>query len=278
MPKNIIHLMKNFVLMMFGFAVLPAGLASAQSEQVAETSVSEPISEDVGSIITDRPDFTESTQTVPRGRVQLESGYTYSRSGTTREHSFGELLVRVAAGGRSEIRVGVNSYIVSHDGVTGRASGKDDVSLGFKVRLSEGGDGWGRPRVSLIGETAAPSGARAFREAKWQPGLKLLLGWDLSERLGLASNINYASASEGGQRFNQFGGSVSLGYAVNERTGVYAEVFGFRPGSFKGAGTEFFNTGVTRLLHDDLQLDARVGVGLNRGTDYFAGVGVSRRF
>lgn len=48
-------------------------------------------------IITDRPDFTESAVTVPRGHLQLETGYTgaYDREDGKREsaHSFPEALL-----------------------------------------------------------------------------------------------------------------------------------------------------------------------------------------
>ncbi|MFQ5990494.1 MAG: hypothetical protein ACE5K9_11330 [Candidatus Methylomirabilales bacterium] len=33
-------------------------------------------------LVTDRPDFTESTETVAPGRFQIEAGYTFSRPGT----------------------------------------------------------------------------------------------------------------------------------------------------------------------------------------------------
>src|SRR3972149_2072098 len=50
-------------------------------------------------LVTDRPDFTESTVTVGLGGVQLEMGYTYTRDeasgGNTTEHPFPETLLRV---------------------------------------------------------------------------------------------------------------------------------------------------------------------------------------
>ncbi len=50
-------------------------------------------------LITDRPDFTESTEAVPAGHLQLEAGYTFTfdREGTdrTRHHTAPELLFRI---------------------------------------------------------------------------------------------------------------------------------------------------------------------------------------
>ena len=50
-------------------------------------------------LVTDRPDFTESTVTVGRGVMQLECGYTFTADDEagvrTNNHSFPETLLRV---------------------------------------------------------------------------------------------------------------------------------------------------------------------------------------
>jgi hypothetical protein len=46
-------------------------------------------------IITDRPDFTESTDIVPKGKYQAEFGYTFNKFDKTESHSFRELLIRI---------------------------------------------------------------------------------------------------------------------------------------------------------------------------------------
>ena len=262
---------------------LPANhRAHAAPEPAGPTQASaDLVTQGVEPIITDRPDFTESTQTVPRGRMQLEGGATVSRRGGGRDLTIGELLLRVPAGSRSELRFGINSYEVQRGGGV-RTAGKDDVSIGAKFRLrdAETGTQLLAPRVSLIVATTVPSGARALREEKWQPGAKLLLGWDLTEKLGLSANLNYDYASDGGQRFHQVSASASLGYPLSERTGLFAEAFAFFPGSAGGRDEKFVNSGLTYLINDDFQLDARVGLGIDNGfgPDYFAGVGASRRF
>src|SRR5262245_10367572 len=52
-------------------------------------------------IESDRPDFTEASSTVGKGRIQLEAGYTYIRdrpgSVTTHSHSYPEALLRIGA-------------------------------------------------------------------------------------------------------------------------------------------------------------------------------------
>jgi len=188
--------------------------------------------------------------------------------------------VRHALGKRSELRVEVPNFLRTR-GASGNASGLEDGSVGFKVMLSpgEGGFGLRRPRVSLIGAVGVPLGSRDFRQSGLQPEAKLLLGSDLSERVSLSSNLNAAYRSEEGERFGALSGSVSLGVGVTERVGSDVELFGFSPAG--RPDSRFINGGLTYLLNDDFQVDARLGLGLNNdahGPDVFFGFGVARRF
>ncbi len=64
-------------------------------------------------LVTDRPDFTESTETVKLGRFQLEGGYTFTRIDNNKEHTLGELLLRIGARQRLELRIGISSYALT---------------------------------------------------------------------------------------------------------------------------------------------------------------------
>ena len=45
-------------------------------------------------MVTDRPDFTESSSAVPKGTLQIEAGGTYVDIDEAEEGSLGEVLVR----------------------------------------------------------------------------------------------------------------------------------------------------------------------------------------
>ncbi|MBI4544464.1 MAG: transporter, partial [Gemmatimonadetes bacterium] len=231
-------------------------------------------------LVTDRPDFTESVAVVPRGRLQAEAGYTFTRTGAQEEHALGEILLRIPAAERLELRLGLNSFVWTR-GPGGDAAGREDASLGMKLRLAEARPEAGvfGPGVAVLAALAVPTGSSALREENLQPEAKLALGFELSDRLGLSSNLNYAYASDAGRRFHQLSGSLSLGYAVAPRLGSYLEVFGFAPDGPDGSEMACLNGGFTWLLSPDLQLDARAGIGLNGARpDYFAGVGLARRW
>jgi len=231
-------------------------------------------------LVSDRPNFTESPETVPPGRFQVEAGYTFSRKGDEKEHALGELLLRVGLLERTELRLGLNSY-VWRDSPDGLSEGFEDISLGVKIKLVEGAESFEltRPTVGVIVATTLPTGDDDIGEDKPQPEIILALGWDLSERLSLESSFKYAYASEEGERFHQFAGSLVLGYALTEKLGVFIEYFGLVPESNDGPNASFIDGGLTYLVNDDLQFDIHAGFGINRtDPNYFAGVGVSWRY
>lgn len=228
-------------------------------------------------LVTDRPDFTESPQTVPRGRTQVEAGVTFERSGDERAQSLGEVLVRVATGSRSELRIGVPSYL-RFRGAGERVSGLDDAFLGGKWVLREGAGK--KPQIALLAGSTLPTGSRRVAERAYQPEAVLAAAMDLSEKASLSTNLGVARASVDGERFNQFFGSLSLGYSLSEKWGSYVEVYAFNRDEPGGPSKKYVNGGLTYLINDDFQLDARLGYGLGNGDErnQFFGFGAARRF
>jgi hypothetical protein len=231
-------------------------------------------------IITDRPDFTESAQTVPAGRVQIEGGASFDRAGDAKVTTIGETLIRVATGRKSELRIGVPSYLVVRDG--GKTSGLDDGSLGVKFALAPGsGFGFKRPALGVIVGTTVPSGARRIAARNYAPEIKLAAGVDLNERWAFATNLGIARPKVGGERFTQLLGTASLALGVSDKIGAYFEAFAFSKTDAAGNSARYVNTGLTYQLNPEFQLDARVGLGIKNdvgGPDFFYGIGAARLF
>ena len=233
-----------------------------------------------GALVTDRPDFTESTSTLPRGHFQVEGGTTVARVEDEDSTAFGELLVRIGTGERWETRLGLGSYArveTPFDDV----SGLEDPSLGIKVRFTDdpGDLGPGQPAAALIVATSIPAGDEELTDDEWVPEAKLALAWELTPRFSLSSNLNYAYAVDGEDRLHQLGATLSGGLSLTDRLGAYLEWYGFNEETDDGPSTHYVNTGVTWLIHSDLQVDARVGTGLNDADpDWFVGVGAGVRW
>lgn len=240
-------------------------------------------------LISDRPDFTESTDTVPRGHFQLEGGFTSTRVDDEDSRSFGELLLRIGLSERLEARIGAGSHTRIDRPGGGDASGYEDPSLGVKIRLSPETEMLppSRPAVALLLGTSIPVGDEELTADEWVPEAKLALAWTLTERFGLATNLNWAyppgfdagGGGDGDERFHQFSGSLSGALAFTDRIGGYLEYFGFTEEEEDGPSTHYLNTGVTYLLSNDLQLDLRYGRGLNDpDPDDFVGIGAAVRW
>lgn len=228
-------------------------------------------------IVTDRPEFTVGTGSVLPGVYQLEAGYTFFRFGNTDTHRIGEALIRTGVIEGLELRILLPSFLSDAD-----ASGIGDANLGMKLGLFESGVSEGLPSMSLLLGTGVPIGDEDFGADGWEPEAKLLLGWALTERLGLGANVNYTQRDpDFGDRYDEWGASVSLGFPLTRRLSGFGEYFAIRPDFGGDAGDrDYVDGGITFLLSDDFQLDARVGVGVDspEDDDFFVGAGISKRF
>jgi hypothetical protein len=238
-------------------------------------------------LVTDRPDFTESSVTVGYGVMQLETGYTFTYDSEgddrTRSHSFPESLLRVGMFAEwFEFRIDWN-YVEEHSeigGVEDTASGAEDLGLGIKLALT--------PQECLLPETAiilqmtVPSGSAEFTADEVLPGFNYLYGWELNDEwsTGGSSAVNRAVDDVTGDSYVELAQSWTVSRSWGERVGSYAEWFVIAPTSADTNHTEhYFNGGFTVLLNDDLQWDIRAGLGLNDDADdFFAGTGLSLRY
>ena len=221
-------------------------------------------------LVTDRPDFTESTATVEPGRVQVEGGYTYADEEGGTSHSVGELLGRIGATERLEVRVGLNSVGFVDAGGTSEV-GVEDASLGVKLALV-GGDALA---AAVLAGTTIPTGRSPLGGESAVPSVVLALSRGVGA-IGWGGNVVAEWPEDGaGERYTDLGASLAAGVGLTDRTGLFLEVYGFRSPGRSGSGRLYLDGGLTRMLREDLQVDARVGGGEG---GWFVGVGLARRW
>ncbi len=238
---------------------------------VAQDTTAKPID-------TDRPDFTDGTHTLAAGRFQLETGYTYQQARGTdagHTHSVPEALIRIGLSSRIEMRVGDN-YLVQHgDGSSAATvSGFDDLYLGTKVSLTEAHGIV--PALSFELKANAPTGGAAISAHRWLPGGAILLGWEGDSPWSAGVELFATrTADDNAQGI----ASLSVQYQVSSNVQPYFEIYTVQPmGTGTAVGTHYANSGVLLLLSSNVQVDARVGIGLNQGSDsYFVGFGFAVR-
>jgi hypothetical protein len=263
--------------------------AAGRAEPPAENGEgAEPAPPDV--IATDRPDFTEASSTVGKGRIQLEAGYTFvrDRSGgiTSTNHSYPEALFRIGAlADWLEFRVGQNfghSRTGAPLGGTFGTSGAEDLYLGAKLGLTE--QKGVLPEAALILQTTVPTGHSDFTAGKWQPGFNLLYGWDVIPDLITMGGSTQANKAIDvvGHGYVEMAQALTVGYTLTEKLGAYTEWFAFFPTGAVAPQTtaqHFVDGGFTYKVTPNFQLDIRAGLGLSqRADDFFVGSGFAVRY
>jgi hypothetical protein len=231
-------------------------------------------------MVTDRPDFTESSSTVGSGYFQLEGGLTYADSrGGEDVTTLGEGLVRWGIARMLELRFVLPTY--SRVGGPGDTdSGFLPTAVGFKYRLAKGaGRGFlGGMEAALIASTTMPTGTGDFESSFWQPAAILAASWELAPDVGIGGNLGLARPAEDGRRFTTLWASVSLGVGLTEAASIFVEVYGFNREEDRGPSTATFQAGLVYLLNRDFQLDVRAARRLtDYGVDFLIGAGMSYR-
>jgi hypothetical protein len=273
----------------FGAALTVSLLLAAGSPLLAQTPSSQAsaatAARDVPELVTDRPDFTESSQVVGAGVLQIESGTTFERdrdAGVRNGTLSTPQLLRLGVSPRLEFRLASDgllsesaTFATQHQRTTGGA----DTEAGIKYTLTRtplsGFD------LAVIAALSLPTGADGLSSGGYDPGVKFTWAHDLPRGFGLSGNFNFASITAadndtpGDRREFERSISLSLGHGLGDQWGAYWETYGFASGD--GCACTF-NTGVTRALGRHMQVDVAVGRGLTSSApDWFAGVGFSIR-
>jgi hypothetical protein len=228
----------------------------------------------------DRPGYSYGTATVAPGGVQLEVGYTDAWAGGATYHAMGEGLLRVGVGSSTELRAFANSFAVR---TTAGPSehGFEDTKLGVKQRLfaGRGASGPSSASVALLAGTSLPTGSSGFGAGVWQPEATLAAVVPLTSRFGVTTNAGYVYAANGAARAHRVLATLAGSYAVTSKIGAFAEYAGSQLTTGASTRTEYVDAGFTFVPVASVQLDVRVGQGLNGAADdRFFGLGVTRRW
>ncbi len=268
--------MKHFaglcILALTGLALATPGMAQtaapatvaapdAKPSPVAAATPDKPEAE--GSAFSaDRPGFSEPADAVPRGVIQIESGVTFSvdtRPATVEYNLIeGSPLLRFGIGGRTELRFSGDGFRFSKDespaGVE-RAHGISDCSIGAKIKvLKENGL---LPAIAIQPELSLPIGHDQFSSSTLDPAIKLAWAKTLTHGFSAGGLLAFSWITGQERRVLQQGYSLSVAHSLPGGLGGYWEVYRISP---TGAGSIWmFNTGITRMLRRNTQVDIEVG-------------------
>jgi hypothetical protein len=235
-------------------------------------------------IVTDRPDLTESADTVGHLRLQIETGINWEKVSTGADErllAFGTLL-RYGWGERFEFRIEGDSFSrleVERRGVDESFSGFAPIGVGMKYTLHKG-TAIGEPTVAVIMMVELPSGTDEFETQDAAPSATLTTTWDLDDIFSLGINAGVDNQRDDADSFYAAFGSASLGIGLGGRWGMFLELAGRSATSGDGDGVLLGDGGFTFLVNSNLQLDAALGTGLagDAAPDLFFTAGMSVRF
>lgn len=218
-------------------------------------------------LITDRPDQTESSSTVTKGSLQIESGlllgFSESNSISHREISAPTTLFRLGLTEGIEIRVSNQYENIKNQTTKEEISGISDLELGTKIQIlkQEGLN----IEIAFLSHALIPTGSKNLTNDKFGSINKLAVSHSINEDVGIGYNIgyNYFGRGDGDLTY-----SLALGFAISSKAGIYIETYGDYI-EFKNHESNF-DAGLTYLIKDNLQLDFSFGSGVNHTMNYIA--------
>lgn len=224
------------------------------------------ISVSVGqSIVTDRPDFTESALVVPTKVLQLEMGFQRDDVANSSSTTLFTHLWQYGIREGYELRLGFTGLgLVDKDAYAG------DVLVEGKFQMLDKSSG---TPVALIAGIQIPSNS-IISQNGYGTVVKIALAKDITERFSLGINAGVGYLESGSDWEKETSASLALGYGLTEALGMYLEGYAIAPES--APWKPVFNGGFTYLLKKNLQLDIYTGTNLREKLDAtFIGVGVS---
>lgn len=238
---------------------------------------------DLGELVTDRPDFTESSQVVGPRILQLELGSAleFDGAGDDRSRTFTAplALLRLGVSRTVELRFSADGDVFNAYGRgLGRVnvSGGSDMELGMKwAFLEKPGAGFAMAVIPML---SMPIGSEVMTSGTYDPTVKLTWAKDLPRDLALSGNVNVSRLSDTDGRFTEQAYSLSLGHSLVGPWNAYGEAYGFVTSGRDVGQAWTVNGGITRGIGGNFQIDVEAGRGVTAAApNWFVSFGMAVR-
>jgi hypothetical protein len=272
---------ESFGLLMENLKVSSREETAAVTKQIEEEDFPE-------TIITDRPDQTESPVLTPTGFFQVEVGsqseYDDDKVNkiNTQSTLYNTTLWKYGVTKNFELRI-ITEYAADkmqfksnsdiNDTVV-RINGWNPIAVGSKIALHK--ERGIIPEIGLITHLELPYfGSDNYKPTTLIPRFRFLFAHTLSDRFSFSYNLG--AEWEDGSSTSTGIYTASLGASLIGNLSMFVEAYGFlRENS---AADNRLDGGFTYLLNNNVQLDCSGGIGLNDiSPDYFISGGISFRF
>src|SRR5262245_53440988 len=265
-----------------------AEVAGSSASEGDESGTDTEADERVEFIETDRNSFTFAPMTPGRGRLIVESAYSYINIGSEgTKHSFPETVFRYGVADRLELRLGYNFE-------TGRASeaaegdiagnfginAEQQVLYGFKYQVTrQPAESGILPNSAFLAQAHTPVGSI---EGRTQMRMGYAWGWVLPNGWTFDSAFRFGTDREGGDGFTLWAPSTVLKIPLgrDKRWFTHVEYFGIMTQAKEDDfSKQFIDTGLHYFVTPNFEVGSVVAFGINDQTrGVLVNVGFGIRF
>jgi len=246
---------------MHRLALLPLALAAATPALAQEGR----------DLCADRPGANDAPCIVDAGRLQLETGLSWSRTeeGAAREDTFlvADTALRYGVGPRTELRLAITAFGSVDTSGAGSDQGLGDLTIGIRHSLANP-DGSGTS-VAIQGFVTVPTGSGPLTAGEWSAGAALPMSFELTPTISFAATPQIAAAADadGDGQHLAVGSAAGFNFSLSDRFSAGVDVAIVRDDDPAGSSTQA-TTGLSFAFQasGDVQLDIGAVAGLNRDT------------
>ena len=228
----------------------------------------------VQDISTDRPDQSNTPQLVPKGALQVETGFLVEKDNSgatvTKNFTYNNTLLRFGINQNFEMRLNTLYQGSSTSSDINTIQGFGPLSVGMKIKLSDKNGFW--PQTSFITHINLRSGSNEFKPSYLSNDLTLSCAHDLSERWSLTYNGGFAWNGESPEAVLFY--AVSAGFNISEKFSLFAESYAFIQNKYDPR----VDAGLTYRITPLVQFDVSGGLTLSAiNSSQFLSTGLSIR-
>jgi len=230
-------------------------------------------------LVTDRPDQTEAPVLVPKGGLQIETGFVLEEDRDNdvqvSNFAYNTTLIKYGVNDNIELRF-ITEYLgqkvkISESQVSS-IQGFSPIALGVKMKIADEKGFW--PQTAMIGHISLKSGSAEFMPSYTAGDFRFTFAHTLSDKLALSYNLG--AEWNGETPDATFLYTLSLGYLITDRLGVFVEAYSFFPEEAKA--DHRVDGGLTYKFSQMFQWDVSAGLGISENApDSFISTGFSLR-
>jgi hypothetical protein len=230
----------------------------------------------VPEINTDRPDQSNTPLLIPKGALQIETGFMVesenSTTATKRNYTYNNTLLKYGINEHFEMRFNALYLGTSTSSDITTARGLGPVSIGMKIKLADERGIW--PQTSIISHVNLRSGDTKFKPSYTSNDMTLACAHKINERLSVTYNAGVKWDGESPVATSLY--ALSFAFNITGKLSAFAESYGFFPE--KSKSEHRMDAGITYKINPLFQWDFSAGLGLSENSpDNFISTGLSIR-